>query len=324
MQRTLKPPPAKGSFVHNWRNLVSRLIMINVGIFLGAISVIVFFAPAQIAPGGVSGIAVIANSLFNTPIGIVTLLLNLPILYLAYRMMSLQVVMWTLYVTVVYALAIDILTPFFPADGVSQDQLLNAIFAGIVGGIGGGFIIRGGGTFGGTSTIARILQVKFGLPLSSTYMYTNFIVIILAGIFLGWESALLSFVALMVDGMSADYTLEGPGIIRTVTIVTNHPREVSDAILYQAQRGVTGWEATGMYSNAKRHILFVTVPRSQVNELKDVVIAADPTAFVVIGQGHMAYGEGFKQAQPRYSSVKNDPMVEQIVSESEEIQEILR
>jgi len=263
------------------------------------ISVLVFFVPANIAPAGISGLAIIANLQLGTPIGIVTFLGNIPILFMAYRMLGgLKAVMWTVYVVVLYSAGIELLQPFFSPVGVSDDALLNAVFAGAVGGIGGGLIYRAGGSYGGTSTLARILQEKLGMPLSTTYMYVNLAIVGLAGVFLGWESALLSLVALMVEGIASDYMLEGPSVIRTATIVTTEPQVVSETILHGMRRGVTGWEATGMYTGEARHMLFVTVSRPQATQLKALVLQADPKAFIIIGHGHTAYGEGFKRSVP--------------------------
>jgi uncharacterized membrane-anchored protein YitT (DUF2179 family) len=284
----------------NWRTFFTRLFFLTAGSLVGAVSVIIFFAPSNIAPAGISGIGVILNELIGSPIGIVVLIGNLPILYLAYRMLGgLQAVIWTAYVVIVYSLVLDVLTPFFPPEGVSDDVMLNAIFAGVVNGVGGGLVLRGGGTYGGTATLARIIQIKFGTPLSSTYLYANIIIVVAAGVFLGWESALFSLVALIIEGMTSDYMLEGPAVIRTATIITDEPRIVADAILYQMQRGVTAWDATGMYTNQTRSILFVTLPRPQVSTLQQVVLTADPAAFIVIGQGHVAYGGDFKRSAPR-------------------------
>jgi uncharacterized membrane-anchored protein YitT (DUF2179 family) len=278
--------------------LLGRIISLTLGILIGAVSVVVFYVPAQVAPAGITGISMIANTMLNTPIGLVTLLLNIPILYLAFRMLGgWQMLASTVYVVFVYSFAIDFLTPYLPVEGVSDNQLLNAIFAGVVGGIGGGFVLRGGGTFGGTSTLGRILQVKFGFPLSSTYLYTNIAVVILAGVVLGWESALFALVALVMEGMTSDYLLEGPSVIRTVVVITDKPQEVSQSIITQLGRGVTSWQATGMYTGEPRHMLYVVVNRAQVNSLRQVIMTVDERAFIVVGQGHVAYGEGFRSTK---------------------------
>jgi len=281
-----------------WRDFATRLTILTLGTLIAAVAVIVFYAPFEIAPAGITGLAVIINKYIDFPIGIAVMLGNIPILYLAYRMLGgWQAVIGTTYIIVLFSVSIDILIPYFPSNGVSDDLLLNAIFAGAVGGVGGGFVYRTGATFGGTTVFARILQMRLGISMSSTYLYANLGIVVLAGIFLGWESALYSLVALMMEGIASDYVLEGPGVIRTATIITNKPQEVADIILHVLQRGVTGWEGTGMYTQQPRHILFVTILRSQSTPLKDLVQSVDPDALIIIGQGHVAYGAGFKRAK---------------------------
>jgi uncharacterized membrane-anchored protein YitT (DUF2179 family) len=261
----------------------------------------VFLSPYNIAPSGVSGFAVILNYLVNTPIGLMILLMNIPIQILAYKILpgSWRVVAWTLYVLVAYSLVMDILVEHFSLSGVSDNVLLNALFGGVLEGISGGLIFRAGGTFGGTSTLAMILRRKFGMPMSTTLLYTDTVVIITAGLVFGWESALYAIVALFISGVAVDYILEGPSVIRTAMIVTNEPDAMSDAIMHQLGRGVTGWEATGMYTKQQRWVLYVSISRSEVSELRQIVTEMDDKVFVVIGQGHTAYGEGFHRPPSR-------------------------
>ena len=172
------------------------------------------------------------------------------------------------------------------------------MFGGILGGIAGGLVYRAGGTFGGTSTLARILQRRLGTSLNNTYLYTDTLVIVLAGLIFGWEGALYAMVAIYIDGATSDYVLEGPSTVRTATIVTNKPQEVANAIMAEFSRGVTGWPGKGMYTGQERHVLFVAVSRPEVNELRALVFDVDADAFIVVGQGQTAYGEGFQPAPP--------------------------
>jgi uncharacterized membrane-anchored protein YitT (DUF2179 family) len=283
-----------------WRALIIRFALLTVGTLIGAMAVLVFLAPFNIAPAGVSGVAVILNVLFDTPLGLVVLLANIPIQYLAFRSLGgWRGLAGTIYVVLLYSAALDVLAPLFPTP-LSDDRLLNALFGGIIGGVASGMIYRGGSTFGGTSTIARLLNYRYGIPLSSTAVYSNLGIVVLAGIFLGWEGALFATVVLVMEGAATDYVLEGPSVIRTATIVTDHPQDVSTVILHDLQRGVTGWEVTGMFTGQKRHILFVTVSRAQVNTLRQMVLNVDPNAFIVVGQGHVAYGGGFRKRVKRF------------------------
>ncbi len=284
---------------NNVRAVVVRFVLLTAGALLGAVSVNVFYTPAEIAPSGISGVAIILNHVIGTPIGLIVLLGNIPIQLLAVRMLGgWPVVARTIYVVVVYSLAIDLLGPYFPEFGISDDRLLNALFGGILGGIGGGLVYRAGGTFGGTSTLARILQSRMGTPFASTYLYTDTLTVLLAGLAFGWAGALYAMITIFVDGTTADYVLEGPSRIRTAIIVTNQPDVVAALLMTELHRGVTAWQGQGMYTYQERSILFITISRPQVNELRQLVFSVDPGAFVVIGQGHTAYGEGFQVPRP--------------------------
>lgn len=287
----------------NWRSVGFRLVLLTVAALVDALAVTVFLAPFDIAPGGVSGIAVILNYLTGVPIGLVVLLGNIPIQFMAFRILGgWKVIAATVYFIVLYSASIEVMRAANPSS-LSDNVLLNALFGGIVSGIGAGFVYRAGGTTGGTSTLARILQHKFGTPLSTSALYTDLGVFALAGMVFGWEAALYAIVALFVGATAADYVLEGPSVIRTAFIITDHPQKVADAVLEELGRGVTAWEGTGMFTEQAHTVLFITIARPQVNVLRRLVAQADPSAFVVIGQGHVAYGQGFRRVK-NYSPVE--------------------
>lgn len=277
--------------------LVQTYILLTIGAFIGSMGVIIFLAPNNIAPTGVTGIAVISNFLFDTPIGVLVLILNIPIQIIGAMMLpgGWRNIVRTLYVLVIYTLCIDNLTPFVPPELYSDNELLSAIFGGVIGGIGSGTVIRAGGNFGGTSTIALIIQRRTGMPLSSIYLYTDTLVILAAGYFFGINAALLAIVALFIDGMAANYIIEGPSVIRTAMIVTDKPKEVSQLVMTSLDRGMTGWIGEGMYTGQLRTVLYISLSRTQTQQLRRLVHQVDPDAFMVIGHGHSAYGEGFQK-----------------------------
>ena len=279
------------------RQLLLTYILLSIGAVIGSFGVIIFLAPNNIAPTGVAGIAVISNFLFNTPIGTVVFILNIPIQIVAYFMLpgGWRNIVRAGYVITIYTIALNYLGQFVPDDLTSSNELLNAIFGGVLGGIGSGIVIRAGGNFGGTSTIALIIQRRTGMPLSSIYLYTDIFVIAIAGYIFGINAALLAIVALFIDGVAANYILEGPSVIRTALIVTIRPDEMSQLIMNTLDRGMTGWEGKGMYTGEERTVLYISVSRSQINELRRLVNQVDPEAFMVIGHGHTAYGEGFQR-----------------------------
>lgn len=285
-----------GTLVQKLRAEAVSLAMLSIGAVINAASVVIFLTPFNIAPSGISGLAVILNTLIGTPIGVMTLLMNVPIQYLAYRTLpgGLRTIIRTVFAVFIYSSSLDILGQFITPGIAGDDRMLNAIFGGVVGGLSIGAIMRAGGTLGGTSTLALLLQRRLGTPMSTTYLYTDIAVVFLAGLVYGWEGALYALIVIFIAGLATDYVLEGPSVIRTAVIITDHADDVSQAILQQLGRGVTGWQATGMYTRQPRNMLYVTVARTQVDDLRRIVVAIDPAAFIVIGQGHTAYGEGFR------------------------------
>jgi len=270
--------------------ILAEYFLLTVGSVILAVNFDVFLAPFNIAPGGVSGGAIIIHEFTGWPKGLTMLVLTLPMLVIGFFYLGrFRFLVRAFYVTVVYSLGVDGLVIFLPA-GVTKDLLLNAIYGGIIGGIGIGLIYRGGTSPAGTSVISRVIQLKTGIPNSQVYILIDGGVILIAGLVFGWEMSLYGFITLFTWGFVADYVMEGPSVVRTVFIVTDSPEEVSQVLMDRLGVGVTGWGVKGMYSKAEHTTLFCTVNRSDVNVLKTIVSDADPKAFVVIAQGHQTRG----------------------------------
>ncbi len=277
---------------------VQRLLLLLAGVLLAALSYSLFQVPYNIAAGGVGGIAIILNNFTGWPIGVIILVLNIPLWVLGYYNLG----RWrflgrTVIAVVIFSAAVDFFNAYLPtimdADPITDNILLSAIYGGIVGGIGGGLVYRGGGTMGGTSITGRIIQMKTGIPLSQVYFYTDGIIVLTAGLVFGWEVALYAMLTLFLNGLGSDYTLEGPSTIRTVTIITDMPKEVAEALIERLNQGVSQWEIMGGYTGRPHSMLMCTVHRPQVNNVKNLVAQVDPHAFLIIGNAHQALGAGF-------------------------------
>ena len=274
----------------DFRKILPEYLLLTAGSAILAVNFDLFLAPFNIAPGGVSGAAIIIHEFTGWPKGLTMLVLTLPMLAIGFIYLGrFRFLVRGFYVTVVYSLGIDGFEIVLPA-GVTKDLLLNALYGGIVGGIGIGLIYRGGTSPAGTSVISRVIQLKTGIPNSQVYILIDGGVILIAGLVFGWEMALYAFVTLFTWGFVADYVLEGPSVVRTVFIVTDSPEEVSQVVMDRLGVGVTGWAGKGMFSKEEHTTLFTTVNRSDVNVLKAIVNTTDPKAFVVIAQGHQTRG----------------------------------
>jgi len=274
----------------NWRDY-SLLIL---GAIVQAVSMDLFLVPGKVASGGVSGLSIVLNHLTGLPIGMMVLVMNAPLFVLGWRYLGgRRFFVRTIFTVALYSVLIDLGLLVIRA-GPTQNSMLNALYGGVVGGIGMGITFLGQGTAGGTDILARVLARLRGIPLSQSYLFTDALVILLAGAVFGWEQALYAMLALYISGVAAEVITEGVGIARTAIIVSDRPREVSDAILRELERGVTGLHGEGMYTHRARTVLYVVISRSEVARLKAIIHEADPEAFVVIGQANEALGEGFR------------------------------
>jgi uncharacterized membrane-anchored protein YitT (DUF2179 family) len=281
-----------------WRE-IRRLLVMFIGVIIVALGYVLFQVPFDIAAGGLSGISLIINNFTGWPLGIMYLIMNIPLMVLGFFYLGRwRFVFRTLLAVFIFSSATDFFIAYLPTylgdSPITNDILLSAVYGGIVGGVGAGIVYRSGSTTGGTGILGRVIQIKTGIPLSQVYLYTDGLIILIAGIVFGWEIALYALLTLFLNGVATDYTLEGPSSIRTATIITNHPDQVAQALMDGLGRGVTQWPIVGAYTGQTRHMLLCTIYRPQVNDLKDIVAAADREAFVIIGVAHQALGFGFR------------------------------
>jgi uncharacterized membrane-anchored protein YitT (DUF2179 family) len=273
------------------RSALRSFFFLTSGSLIAAVNLNVFLVPAELAPGGVSGAAIILNKFTAWPIGLMMLAMNLPLMFVGFKYLGrFNFLIRTLYVVLLYSLSVDILKPWLPAGGVTDNLMLNALYGGVIGGIGTGLIYRGQGTSGGTGVIGRVLQLKTGFPISQLYLLTDGFIVLIAGWAFGWDKALFALVTLYIWGFAADQILEGPSVVRTAMIVTDRPKEVTEAVFERLRLGITAWPAKGMFTEEEHTVLFFAVSRPNVDVLKSVVLGADRQAFIVIAHGHQTVG----------------------------------
>lgn len=217
------------------------LMQLIVGGIIVALGVAVFIAPHQIAPGGASGIAIILNSFISVPIGLLMLALNIPAFILGFRRLGGGSFLTRSIVgTLAYNLTVDLIGSFVPPGGVTDEMILNAIFGGIVSGLGIGLIYRAGGVAGAGGVVNRLLRQKLSWPMQTVTLLTNGSVVIAAGFVFGWEAAMYAVISFFVSGGVADFILEGPDVVQTAFIVTDHPDQMSHALAGELRRGGPG------------------------------------------------------------------------------------
>ena len=269
--------------------------LIIIGSLAQAIGLRLFLIPAQLASGGVSGISQLINKFTGWPIGLMVFIGNIPLFVLGWHFLGgRRFGLRTATAVITYSFFVDFLALFLPANGLTDDIFLNALYGAVVSGFGYGLVYRARGTSGGSDILARILNHWRGVSMSASYLMVDSGVILGAGLIFGWKQALYALIALYVSGLVAETTLEGPTTVRTALIITGQPESVAGRILDDLQRGVTFMPGTGAYTGVSRPVLYCVVTRAEVAFLKTIVREADPQAFMVIGQAHEALGEGFQ------------------------------
>lgn len=283
----------RGEIHFSWR-LVRDYGYILVGALLQALAMRLFLVPGQMVSGGISGAAQIINYFTHWPIGLMVFIGNLPLFVLGWRYLGgVRFAFRTAVSVTAFSILTDLLVLFIPAQGVTDDLVLNCLYGGILLGVGLGLVYRGQGTSGGSDILGRILNSKLGISISQAYMITDTLVVLAGGFAFDWRHALYGLAVIYVSGLAAEAASEGSSIFRTAMIITSRPKDVADQIMAVLERGVTVLPGTGAYTGVERPVLYCVITRSEVSQLKEIVEEADKDAFMVIGHAHEALGEGF-------------------------------
>ena len=272
------------------REQMMAWLQIVLGCVIGAAAYPTFLDPGKIAPGGLTGVAMILKHLWGWDIGITSLILNIPLFIVGYRAMGKVFAFRSLVATVMFSLMIDLL----PLQAIPVEPILGTLYGGILLGIGLGFILRGGATTGGTDMAARMVH-KY-LPFLSVGMFLfliDCVVVIAAWIFIGSSEALYALICIFVSGKAVDMVMLGLSQNKACFVITDAWERVSRRLLDEMERGVTQLTAKGAYTGKERPVVLCVLPPQEVARLKEIVRQEDEKAFMFITEAHEALGEGF-------------------------------
>ena len=265
-------------------------LQIVLGCVIGAAAYPTFLDPGKIAPGGLTGVAMILKHLWGWDIGITSLILNIPLFIVGYKAMGRLFAFRSLVATILFSLMID----WLPLKEIPVEPILGTLYGGILLGIGLGFILRGGATTGGTDMAARMVH-KY-LPFLSVGMFLfliDCVVVVAAWIFIGSSEALYALICIFVSGKAVDMVMLGLSSNKACFVITNEWENVSRRLMEEMERGVTQLSARGAYTGVERPVVLCVLPPQEVSRLKEIVRQEDEKAFMFITEAHEALGEGF-------------------------------
>ncbi|MGL4737273.1 MAG: YitT family protein [Cellulosilyticaceae bacterium] len=277
------------------QHIAMELLGLIVGCIIVSIGINMFLKPYTIAPGGISGLAVVLNRLTGVSVSLVMLVIGIPLVVLAYRILGKANFVKTLVGTILFSAIVGITEPLSQLRP-TNDLLLSAVSGGLLIGIGLGIMLRSDASTGGTDLIALMLSKKFpGIKITQFMVCIDAFVVISSGVVSGnLEIALYSAIALYVEVKVVDAIMNGFDYSKSFIIISEHADWIKRAITEELKRGVTILKGKGGYTEADKQILLVAVPRNQEVTLKRLIKETDPSAFIMISTVQEVVGEGFK------------------------------
>ena len=273
-----------------WKGYVLRYFMIVLGSIIYTVGLDVFLVPNNIIDGGVVGISLMASSITGLSFSFFVVVVNLPFLYLGYKLIGKRFTIATLFGVV----CISIISLFMHnVAPLTIDPFLASIFGGIILGIGVGLIIRNGGSLDGTEIVAIIMDKKSTFSVGEIVMAFNLFILGAAGFVYSWNSAMYSLIAYFIAYKMIDITITGLEESKGVMIITDEPDAIREVLMYRLGRGVTVLFGEGGYSKQPKKVLYSVVTRLEITKLKDIVYEKDENAFITITDVHDVFGGQF-------------------------------
>ena len=264
------------------------------GGLLQAVGVWCFVEPCKIAPGGASGIALLINHLTALPVGMLTLVINIPLLIAAFFLLDRKMTLRTIRTVVISTICLDyIIAPLLPQ--YIGDRLISSAVGGILVGAGMALIFTRGSTTGGGDILAKLLQKAFPwMQTGYAIMLTDFVIIGLSiPVFGGLEDALFGIFSMVCTTHTIDAILYGMNRGTMVLIASRHNQQIAGDIMDQLDRGTTFFKSVGGFSGRDSEMLMCVVDRKQFYAVKNIVDRWDPRAFVIASETKEVFGEGF-------------------------------
>jgi uncharacterized membrane-anchored protein YitT (DUF2179 family) len=273
-----------------------KIINITLGCIITALSYVIFLIPHQIVPGGVTGIAMILHFLYKTPVGILTIVLNIPLFIIAIRVLGLTFGIKSIAAIIFTNILIDFFGYTVSITSPTDNPILAALYGGILLGFGLGLVFRGGASTGGTDIVGQVLNRYTNLSVGMWIMIVDCVVITLAGITTrSVELALLGYLALFLSSKVIDLVLEGIDYARAAFIVSPEHKKITEAIYDKMKRGVTVLEGHSPYTREKRPVIMCVITKKETHNFKSLVHHIDKNAFVILTDVFEVLGQGFRR-----------------------------
>lgn len=286
---------------------IKDLLFIALGASIYAFSLDAINIKNQLADGGISGVTLLLRYWFKINPGISTLVLNIPLIIIGYKYMGRRMLILNIWGTSCLSFFLNfwLHTPFIHQINLDHDLFLAGLLTGLLSGLGIGIVFKFGGTTGGTDIIARILELKLGIPIGKTLLGLDVLVLGISLSYLDTKHMLYTLVGSYFLAKIADYVQEGSYAAKGVIIISDKYLDIAKMINLNLDRGYTYLLAEGGYQNDTKKIIYCVVSPRELSNLKSIVLNEDKKAFVSIIDVHETLGEGFTYLRKKNNIFEN-------------------
>lgn len=282
-------------------SVLKEYVIIAAGLFIFALGWTAFIIPSEITGGGVSGIGTLIFYATGgkIPVGVSYLVINIGLLLVAIKVLGKSFGIKTVFAIVVASFFFTLLQQWIK-EPIITEKFMAAIIGAIMSGAGIGMTFSQGGSSGGTDILALMINRKRNISPGRLILY--FDVIIIASSYLVLtdlepiqriQAIVYGYVSMAVTAYTIDLSISGAKQSLQMFIFSDHPEEIANKIVKEANRGVTLIDGKGWYSNKNQKILIVMIRKSESSNVYKIIKQVDPEAFMSVNSVMGVYGKGF-------------------------------
>lgn len=277
------------------KNLI-RMLYFILGIFLFSFAFNFFLLPNNLVFGGVSGLSIIFNKLFDINASLFVLIVNMSLLLISFPVLGIKKTMATVCGSILLPIILELtslLTPYITFD--EMELFMSVLIGGVISGTGLGLVYRSGYTTGGTDIIYQILHKYIKVSMGKAMLVTDGLIVASSIFVFGLTKLLYAIVVLYIMTVMTDRVILGVGKSKAFYIVTDKTQEVKQFIIDKLGHGVTMLDAAGGYSKENQKVIFCVIPTRDYYYLKEGISKIDSDSFFVVTDAYEVSGGEFKQ-----------------------------
>lgn len=270
---------------------IRRYIQLVIGIFIMAVTFNLFLYPNDIVFGGVSGLAIIANRLFNIEASMFIYASSSILLIVSYFALGKEKTLGSIVGSLLFPLFVQLTGNVGTYITIANSEvLLCALFGGVLYGFGAGLVFKAGFTSGGTDIINQIFSKYLHISMGNAMLISDGLIVILGAFVFGVNKLMYALIVIYIIGIMTDKVLLGISDSKAFYIITEKDDEVKDYILNYLGHGVTIFDTRGGFTKEKQKLLMCVVPTKEYFKLKEGIHEIDNKSFFVVTDAYEVSG----------------------------------